>query len=193
VVQTVTVTGVDDAVDDGDVAYKIVTAAATSADPKYSGMNAGDVEVVNGGNDDVPPRIMSMALQREGKKVIALSLTFSEDVRGADDVRVYRVATNSGKKPKAVPLGVPTYSSERFEVTVPLKKPISTKKLSKYSLTVFASGDAARITDAADHSIAADFERPMNQEGVIAAATDDLLISGRLRRESLITEILNSS
>ena len=35
-----TVTGVNDAVDDGDIAYTIVTAAATSADANYSGMNA---------------------------------------------------------------------------------------------------------------------------------------------------------
>ena len=35
--QTVTVTGVDDPLDDGDVAYTIVTAAAVSADANYSG------------------------------------------------------------------------------------------------------------------------------------------------------------
>ena len=34
--QTVTVTGVDDLVDDGDIAYTIVTAAATSTDPNYA-------------------------------------------------------------------------------------------------------------------------------------------------------------
>ena len=35
--QTVTVTGVDDSVDDGNIAYTIVTAAATSADANYNG------------------------------------------------------------------------------------------------------------------------------------------------------------
>ena len=35
--QTVTVTGVNDGIDDGDVAYTIVTAAATSSDANYSG------------------------------------------------------------------------------------------------------------------------------------------------------------
>ena len=45
--QTVTVTGVDDAVDDGDIAYTIVTAAATSADGNYSTVNAADVGVTN--------------------------------------------------------------------------------------------------------------------------------------------------
>src|SRR5205085_403413 len=49
--QTVTVTGVDDALDDGDVAYTIATAAATSADGTYSGMNAADVAVTTTDND----------------------------------------------------------------------------------------------------------------------------------------------
>ena len=49
--QTVTVTGVDDVLDDGDVAYSIVTAAATSADPIYNGINAADVAVTNTDND----------------------------------------------------------------------------------------------------------------------------------------------
>src|SRR5206468_1861289 len=49
--QTVTVTGVDDFVDDGDIAYTIVTAAATSTDGNYSGLNASDVSVTNTDND----------------------------------------------------------------------------------------------------------------------------------------------
>ena len=49
--QTVTVTGVNDAIDDGDVGYTIVTAAATSSDATYSGFNAADVSVSNTDND----------------------------------------------------------------------------------------------------------------------------------------------
>ena len=49
--QTVTVTGVNDAVVDGNIAYTIVTAAATSADPNYNGLNASDVTVTNTDND----------------------------------------------------------------------------------------------------------------------------------------------
>ncbi|MFO0888458.1 MAG: Calx-beta domain-containing protein [Isosphaeraceae bacterium] len=49
--QTVTVTGVDDAVDDGDIAFTIVTAAATSPDAKYNGLNPADVSVTNEDND----------------------------------------------------------------------------------------------------------------------------------------------
>ncbi|MEJ8569364.1 hypothetical protein [Elongatibacter sediminis] len=50
--QQATVTGEDDAVDDGDVAYLIVTAPATSGDPVYDGLDGSDVPVVN--EDDEP-------------------------------------------------------------------------------------------------------------------------------------------
>src|SRR2546428_22279 len=49
--QTVTVTGVDDFGVDGTVAYTIVTAAAISTDPGYSGRNAADVGVTNTDDD----------------------------------------------------------------------------------------------------------------------------------------------
>ncbi len=49
--QTVTVTGVDDDVDDGEVGYTIVTAAAASADPFYDGLDASDVDVTNTDDD----------------------------------------------------------------------------------------------------------------------------------------------
>ncbi|MDH3283466.1 MAG: Ig-like domain-containing protein, partial [Acidobacteriota bacterium] len=49
--QTVTVTGIDDAIADGNVAYSIVTAAATSTDPDYAGLNAADVSITNTDNE----------------------------------------------------------------------------------------------------------------------------------------------
>ncbi len=49
--QTVTITGIDDTLDDGDIAYSIVTAAASSADAGYNGLNASDVSVTNTDND----------------------------------------------------------------------------------------------------------------------------------------------
>jgi hypothetical protein len=49
--QLVTVTGVNDNVDDNDIAYAIVTAAATSTDTKYNGMNPSDVAVTNTDDD----------------------------------------------------------------------------------------------------------------------------------------------
>ena len=53
--QTVTVTGVDDAAVDGAIAYAIVTAAATSGDPAYGGLNPPDVSVTNQDNEVACP------------------------------------------------------------------------------------------------------------------------------------------
>jgi len=49
--QTVTVTGVDDPVVDGHVAYTIVTAAAVSGDSNYAAVNPPDVSATNLDND----------------------------------------------------------------------------------------------------------------------------------------------
>jgi hypothetical protein len=49
--QTVTVTRVDDSIVDGNIAYTIVTAAATSTDANYNGLNASDVSLTNNDND----------------------------------------------------------------------------------------------------------------------------------------------
>jgi hypothetical protein len=49
--QTVTVTGVNDDADDGDVAYTILTAPAVSADTGYNNLDAPEVSVVNQDND----------------------------------------------------------------------------------------------------------------------------------------------
>src|SRR5205085_659241 len=48
---TVTVTGVNDVIDDGDTVYTIVTAAATSADSRYNGIDASNVSFTNTDND----------------------------------------------------------------------------------------------------------------------------------------------
>ena len=52
--QTVTVTGVDDTVDDGDVQYEIVTSIASSADADYAILTASDINniTVTNTNDD---------------------------------------------------------------------------------------------------------------------------------------------
>jgi len=49
--QTVTVTGVDDGIADGNVAYTILLGAITSGDPNYSGVDPADVSAVNFDND----------------------------------------------------------------------------------------------------------------------------------------------
>jgi len=49
--QTVTVTGVNDLIADGNQSYTIILSAATSSDPGYSGLNPDDVAVINTDDD----------------------------------------------------------------------------------------------------------------------------------------------
>ncbi|CAN5639660.1 hypothetical protein BH11MYX1_BH11MYX1_19500 [soil metagenome] len=49
--QTVTITGIDDALPDGDQLYDVIDGVCTSADPAYSGADPGDVHLVNRDND----------------------------------------------------------------------------------------------------------------------------------------------
>src|SRR5207237_554872 len=62
-VQTVTATGVNDFIADGNISYTIVTAAATSADASYNGLNAADVSVTNTDNDTAGITVSPTALQ----------------------------------------------------------------------------------------------------------------------------------
>jgi hypothetical protein len=49
--QTITVTGVDDSVQDGNQPYNIITGSALSTDLNYNGVNGDDVALVNDDND----------------------------------------------------------------------------------------------------------------------------------------------
>ena len=57
--QTVTITGVDDMVLDGNVDYMITT-SVTSADPEYGVLNPSDISVTNNDNEVPPPAGVSV-------------------------------------------------------------------------------------------------------------------------------------
>ncbi len=60
--QTVTVTGVDDAVSDGAQDYTVELAAAVSTDARYSGMDPDDVSVTNADDDTAGVRVSTGAV-----------------------------------------------------------------------------------------------------------------------------------
>jgi len=62
VAQTVTVTAVDEGIDDGDIAYNIETAVASSGDLLYNGMNPSDVSITNI-DDDIVDIIVTAAAE----------------------------------------------------------------------------------------------------------------------------------
>src|SRR5262249_26304933 len=98
--QTVTVTGVDDSVKDGNVMYAITVGPATSADPRYAGLDPADVTVTN--IDDENPGLMVNA---------AASLTTNENGPQA----TFTVSLTA--QPKAT-VTVPVVSTNTTEGTV---------------------------------------------------------------------------
>lgn len=86
--QTVTVTGVDDAVVDGDIAYRIIPAAASSADPDYDGLVAAEVALTNLDDDSVTLTIVDVS-QAEGNAdntAFVFTVALSGEVAGGVSV-----------------------------------------------------------------------------------------------------------
>ena len=77
-VQTVTVTGVDDGVVDGNIDYSIVTVAAVSSDSNYNNLNPADVSVTNTDNDTlgvtVTPNVGLTTTEAGGQASFSVSL-----------------------------------------------------------------------------------------------------------------------
>lgn len=97
--QTVTITGVDDAIADGNQAYTIVTAPAQSSDANYNTRNAADVSVTNTDNDTA-----------------ALTLTLSADSVAEGATLIGTVRRNT---PTTDALAVALTASDAASVTLP--------------------------------------------------------------------------
>ncbi|MBM7117349.1 Calx-beta domain-containing protein [Archangium primigenium] len=74
--QTVVITGVDDTLRDGDVAYRIIFSSVTSADPVYAALQPVSVPVTNLDNDTPGLHITSTGGPTEagGKATVSISL-----------------------------------------------------------------------------------------------------------------------
>eukprot|EP01059_Diplonema_ambulator_P000341 TRINITY_DN10278_c1_g4_i1.p1 TRINITY_DN10278_c1_g4~~TRINITY_DN10278_c1_g4_i1.p1 ORF type:complete len:6273 (+),score=1514.01 TRINITY_DN10278_c1_g4_i1:2553-18821(+) len=76
--QTIIVTGVDDFVDDGDVSFTITTAAATSTDTNYKGLNPPDVSARCINNDKAGvtvTQVTSQTTEKGGTATFTVVLT----------------------------------------------------------------------------------------------------------------------
>lgn len=97
--QVVTVTGVDDQYEDGDVAYSIITGVATGSDTNYNGLNPPDVLVTNLDND-VLPEVTLVATDASASETRTDDGTFTVSRTGPTDVDLwvyYTVATGPGQ------------------------------------------------------------------------------------------------
>jgi len=97
--QTVTVTGVNDSLDDGNQSYTVVLAAASSSDSGYSGLNPNDVSVTN---TDLAPTVLyeTTTPTRSGNNIVYSqdnSTSYSDSDLQADGARIgYRMEVTYG-------------------------------------------------------------------------------------------------
>ncbi|MFM2054099.1 MAG: hypothetical protein RL456_2136, partial [Pseudomonadota bacterium] len=82
IARTVTVTGVDDAWADGDVAYTLVTGAAVSADAAFAGVAVDDVALVNRDDDAVHTIVVDTASDTLDGDTASIAALMAD--RGAD-------------------------------------------------------------------------------------------------------------
>ncbi|MDX1679244.1 MAG: InlB B-repeat-containing protein [Akkermansiaceae bacterium] len=107
--QSVTVTGQDDAVADGDVAYGIVTGAASSSDGNYNGLNPADVSVTNLDND-FPGFLVSAISANTTENGGTATFTIAMNTEPTADVTVGIASSDSGE-------GTPSPASLTFNTT----------------------------------------------------------------------------
>ncbi|MBO9664109.1 choice-of-anchor U domain-containing protein [Dokdonella sp.] len=95
--QTATVTGVDDALGDGDIAYSIVTAPATSADPGYAGVDPPDVAVINTDDDSsgvsITPTVPVVTSEAGGSATLSIVL----NAQPSADVTIPFASSDTGE------------------------------------------------------------------------------------------------
>jgi len=101
IAQTITVTGLDDGIVDGDQNYAIILAAATSSDSNYNGLKPDDVTLTNiDFGKNVPPSASNVSIidENAGSVVVGDNLTGSytfADVNGdAEGISIYRWLRN---------------------------------------------------------------------------------------------------
>jgi hypothetical protein len=86
------VLGVDDGIDDGNVAYTIVLGPAISADPNYSGLNPPDVPAVNADDDDqllqcIPRPNVSVSVVKIGGGQLRTTVTVGHVVGRQNEIQ----------------------------------------------------------------------------------------------------------
>jgi len=92
--QTVTVTGEDDDIDDGNQTYTILLAAAESTDTNYDGIDAEDVEVTNQDDDDTVGISVSETTLFTIEEIQIDSIEFVLDSEPTGDVTISLTSTD---------------------------------------------------------------------------------------------------
>ena len=105
--QQVTITGVDDATVDGNIAYSIITAATTSSDSAYNGLNPTDVSVTNNDNDTTPNPNPNP--NPNPASIILLGEVISDDGQGNISLPALTIHPSVGAIPANTPFPIALY------------------------------------------------------------------------------------
>lgn len=104
IAQTVVVTGVDDLLDDGNVAYSVITAAGSSADAAYNGLAVSDVSLTNTDNDTAGVTLSSASPHWTGEDGETSSFTVVLLAQPASDVTIALSSSNPAEGAPDQPL-----------------------------------------------------------------------------------------
>jgi hypothetical protein len=174
--KTVTVRGENDDVVDGDRPYKIITAAATSDDENYGGMNADDVDVVNLDNDsagvivdvvtdatgeDGTTASFTVRLSSEPMATVSIPIQSSDTTEGTLSVDTVDFTTSNWSDPQTITVtGVDddvADGDQDYEIT------LGTPASSDVKYTALDPDDVA-LTNVDDDSAAVVVEQPTAKE-----------------------------
>ncbi len=127
--QTVTVTGVDDQVQDGDQPYTIILGAATSTDPNYNGLNPTDVSLTNLDDDTA------------GVSVVLVGGSTTSEAGGTASFTVVLSSQPTGD------VTIPVSSSNTAEGTVSVSQLVFTPANWNLPQTVIVTGVDDQVAD----------------------------------------------
>jgi len=147
IAQTVTITGADDALVDGPIAYTIVTGAATSSDANYNGLNAADVAVTNNDNDtaaNTPPTISDIGNQTANENTPVNSVPFT--VNDAETPAGNLTVTGTSSNTTLFPAGSITFGGSGSNRTINLNPAANQSGTATITVTV-ADGAGGQDSD----------------------------------------------
>ncbi|MFM7116917.1 MAG: S8 family serine peptidase [Planctomycetota bacterium] len=119
VAQTVTITGVDDQLDDGDIAYSILLGVISSTDSGFSGMNPADISLINLDNDFFPDIAVTAPTSVVEGTTGSKTVNFTVSLSAASDqtVSIDYATTTNGYSTPATPGNDFTPVSGRLDFT----------------------------------------------------------------------------
>lgn len=108
--QTVTVTGVDDNIDDGDVPYSVITGTAVTSDSVYAALTTPDITVINDDDDDTVGVTVSEISNNTSESGDAATFSVVLNSEPLDDVTISLMSSDTSE-------GVISISSLIFTTT----------------------------------------------------------------------------